>query len=120
MIFGPSQARFVERCFDLLSATPPRPEGRPIALVELPREGKVLVVEFADVRAPWGPLQADLAMQSAERAVLSQRLTVFRSQWFDYEAVKQRTAYQPSRDERQEDKAEPEPRTTPQPMPIGA
>jgi hypothetical protein len=120
MIFGPSQARFIEKCFDLLSATPPRPEGRPITLVELPREGKVLVVEFADIRAPWGPLQADLAMQSAERAVLSQRLTAFRAQWFDYQAVKQRMAYQPSRKERSSDDEAPEPPSVPQPLPIGA
>jgi hypothetical protein len=113
---GEAANRFVARAFKLLSPTAStQPSGvapttaavattqgvtpgKSIDLVELPRDGRVLVAELTDVQAMW--TQRDLPMHQVQiQNVLSDQFEQgFRRGWFNYDSVIARTKWVPDAD----------------------
>jgi hypothetical protein len=85
--------QFVGACFDLLGTPTSRPSGSPVALIELPREGKVIVTELGKVDATW--TQRTLPFQEAQlHALLTEQMAEgFIRAWFNYQSIAARTNF---------------------------
>jgi hypothetical protein len=88
-----SYSAFARGAFKLLSTTPPRDGAKPVALVELPKEGKVYAVELVDVQqrpqvAMFGGTRSDV-----ERGLLQELQQMFQIQWFNFDDAKKRLGY---------------------------
>jgi hypothetical protein len=65
----------------------------PVALIELPREGKVLVAQLGDVKAEWRPDGRYLLDQGAMAALSQREVQQFATDWFNYDNVIARLKY---------------------------
>jgi hypothetical protein len=100
-----SNTTFARGAFKLLSTATTREGGKPVALVELPKESKVYVVELADVQAR--PQMAmfggtDSAKAEIERGLTQELGQMFQLQWFNFDDAKKRLGYvaaEPQHDE---------------------
>lgn len=108
-ISGPAKAAFLDEVFKLL-VDAARGVEHPRKLVELPQEGKALVVQLDSVKADW-PEQSnffvELSVEGQLRTELRQNLQV---QWFDWNSVVSRLNYksaQPSEEPTPQRPAQP-------------
>ncbi len=87
-----SRMLFLKGAVDLLGfATPENP--RPIRVIELPREGKVLIAQLAKVEPAWKPdAQYADEMQISEQ-IRQEFERQLRVEWFDYDNVVARLRY---------------------------
>lgn len=114
-----SSATFAEGAFKLLSTTAPRDGAKPVALIEVPKEGKVYVAELADVQ----PRQQMTAMGGApeseiERGMLAELERLFEMQWFNFDNAAGRMNYAAT-DAPREDRQPQTPRAPlPRPLPM--
>ena len=107
---GPAADRFVNRAFRLLStgsttrpaaaattaaATTAPAAAKVVDLIELPRDGRVLVAELGDVQAMWTERSLPMEQAQIHMALGTRLMTRFLQDWFDYESVIARTRFVP-------------------------
>jgi hypothetical protein len=95
-VSGTSAAKFTEQAFKLVSTPTSRPSGKPLKLIELAKDGRIVVAELGDLQAMWN--ERSRAMQEAQlHAVMGNELTQrFSRDWFDYDSVARRLSYVPN------------------------
>jgi hypothetical protein len=82
----------VKGAFDLLAkASPQKPH--PESLIELPAAGRVVVAELGDVERIWPDEQAQLVALEAARDLSYRRAPQLLTQYFSFDALKQRLEY---------------------------
>ena len=92
---GPAANDFVGGAFDLLSVPTSRPSGKPVALIPLPRDGRVVVAELGNVDATWTAHSLPIE-QARYQAVLTQKMQDdFVRWWFDYPSLQSRLGFTP-------------------------
>jgi len=110
-------AAFVRGAFELLSVAPPTRDGaKPLALIELPKQGKVYVAELADVTP-----RAQMAMfgdpkSEVEGRLRQELLQLFQMEWFNFENAKKRLGYASTEPERPREPATPASPRPPRPL----
>lgn len=84
---------FVQQAITLLNKAAQTGKPHPLQLIELPREGKILVAQLASVQPRW---QADDTVQmemAVDRELRIQQRQFMESQWFDFDDLANRLAY---------------------------
>lgn len=111
-----ANAAFAQGAFKLLTMPPPREGGKPVALIELPREGKVYVAELVDVAAR--PQMAMMGSPEAEieRGLLQELQQYFQIEWFNFDNAKKRLHYASAEPEQRNEP--PIPAAPPRPQPL--
>lgn len=93
----PARQRLVGEAFNLLAkATPDAPH--PVAVVELPAASRVVVAELSDVERAWRDEQQDLLQYQLGRQIAAQRAQRLLTDYFTFDAVKNRLGYQNPRE----------------------
>ena len=72
--------------------------GKPVQLIELPRDGRVLVAELGDVQAMWTDRSVPLEEAQIHRALGIRMMQGFIHAWFDYNNVVARLKFVPEGD----------------------
>jgi hypothetical protein len=95
---GPAAIDFLRGAFALITTPTSRPSGQPVALIEIPRDGRAIVTELAKVQASW--TQKSLPFEVAQvHAMASDRLKQdFARNWFDFDSLATRLKYVPDKD----------------------
>ena len=95
---SPAAARDVaEQAFGLLAQYNPTTNAHPVKLIELPEDGKLYVAQLTNITPQWdtGTFYSRwLDVSAGLRQGLANGL---RSDWFNYDAVIQRTGYKPDK-----------------------
>ncbi|MDQ3441132.1 MAG: SurA N-terminal domain-containing protein [Planctomycetota bacterium] len=115
-----SSAVFAAGAFDLLSTPPPRDGAKPVALIEVAKEGKVYVAELADVQQRQQMSQSGASPAAEiERGMLAELERGFENQWYNFDDVKKRLNYAATELSNREDRQQPSPNTPlPRPLPL--
>jgi len=111
-----ANAAFAQGAFKLITMSTTRGGGKPVALIELPREGTLYVAELLDVAARpqmamMGSLEAEV-----ERGVLQELQQYFQAEWFDFDNARRRLNYASAEPDRQSE--DPIPAAPPRPRPL--
>ncbi len=112
-LMGPPADRFTAATFKLLSTPTSRPSGKPVVLIELPRDNRVMVAELNKVEAMWPEGATELheaRLQKMLSDAIGQRFT---QEWFDYDSVAARTKYKPEAKYEDHDTGAPPPEPAP-------
>ncbi len=113
-----SNRAFAEGAFKLLS-TPAREGGaKPVALIALPKEGKLYIAELADVQAR--PQMAMMGSRESdiERGLVQEFQQLFQVQWFNFDDAKKRLAYTATEQVSEERKTGSPKTPLPRPLPM--
>ena len=89
-------ARFTSEAATLL-AMKTKDYPRPVAVLELPHDGRVFVAQLDDVRSRLTPDILGLASQAMGERFVAELRTLFSTQWFDYQNVVKRMKYVPGK-----------------------
>jgi hypothetical protein len=113
---GAASDRFINRAFKILSTASaattkpaaPAPstaaattqdggtaQPKPLELIELPRDGRVLVAELGDVQAMWTERSLPMEQAQIHRALGMQLMQRFIPAWFNYDSVVARVNFVP-------------------------
>lgn len=92
---GSSATEFIVEAFKLLTTATSRPNGEPVRLVELPRDGRVFVTELGKVEALWTTRSLPYEQSQLRAMVMNQWQAGFARNWFDFTSVKSRLKYVP-------------------------
>jgi hypothetical protein len=69
--------------------------AKPIDLIELPRDGRVLVAQLGEVQAMWTERSVPMEEAQIQRLLAGNMLQRFIQSWFDYDAVVARMKFVP-------------------------
>jgi hypothetical protein len=86
-----------EQAFGLLAQYDPTTNAHPVKLIELPEDGKLYVAQLTNITPEWDAstfYARSLYVTGALREGLANNL---RNDWFNYDAVIQRTGYKPEK-----------------------
>jgi hypothetical protein len=94
-ISGPSVNDFLQKAFKLLTTPTSRPAGKPIDLVELQRDNRVLVAELTSVQALWNEQTREMEEAQVAEQLQREFQQRFSQEWFNYNAVASRLKFVP-------------------------
>ncbi len=86
---------FLSQAFKLITTPTSRPSGKPIELIELPPDGRVLVAELASLQAMWTDRSKPLQEVQMSMMLKNELDSRFGADWFDYKNVVSRMNYVP-------------------------
>jgi len=89
-----SQRAFIDGAFALLHDAAKDPNSAPIGLIDLPREGKVLVAQLADIRAPTDTVRLALAQAQVSNELSMQLRQNLYDHWFTWDDLTRRLKYE--------------------------
>ena len=96
---------FLNQAFKLLSTPASRPSGKPLELIELQPDGRVLVAELANVQAMWTDRSKPLQEVQTAMMLKNELDSRFGSQWYDYKNVASRVNYVPDSSAKDQDQS---------------
>lgn len=89
-----ARTAFVEEAFKLLSTPAPREGAQPVAILELPQTGKIIVAELKDVRQEWTEDQVPLRLAAMTYQIRDQLTRIFEFEWFNYDQARKRVGFE--------------------------
>jgi hypothetical protein len=104
---------FLAKAFKLLNVSSTKPAGKPTDLIELPRDGRILVAELGDVQAMWNAQTRSMEEAQIVQEVEREFQQRFSQEWYNYDAVASRLKFVPEGDVSPKDR----PARAPEPAP---
>ena len=86
---------FLAQAFKLLSTPTSRPSGKPVELIELAPDGRVLVAELADYQAMWNDRSKSYEEATIAMMLKGELERAFTTDWFNYDSVASRLKFVP-------------------------
>jgi hypothetical protein len=94
---------FLAQAFKLLSTPTSRPSGKPVELIELPPDGRVLVAELSDYQAMWNDRSKSYEEATVSMMLKSELERAFTADWFNYDSVASRLKFVPDASTKDQD-----------------
>jgi hypothetical protein len=92
---GAAANTFLDGAFDLLATPTSRPSGKPVALIEIPREGRAIVAELDNVDATWTAKSLPFEEAQVQAGLTGQFQSDFARTWFSYPSLSSRLNFVP-------------------------
>jgi len=89
-----SRRQFAEAAFKLLGDVTKDSKSAPISIIDLPRDGKVMVAQLADLQSQLPEEQVSLAAMSTNAQLAEQFRRAFVNHWFSWDDLQRRLNFQ--------------------------